>query len=90
MAPPTKMLRMTLKLQIKESNRKDVIDLLILNEKNKVCLRDGKIWRHNVIYRYTAKMWRHKMKNCINNEPRFVEGRLTPHFFRYQLEIRFQ
>ena len=90
MAPPTKMLRMTLKLQIKESNRKDIIDILILNEKNKVCLHDVKIWRHDVIHRYTAKMWRHNIKNCINNEPRFVEGRLTPHFFRYQLEIRFQ
>ena len=33
MAPPTEILRMSLKLQIKESNRKDVIELLILNEK---------------------------------------------------------
>ena len=85
-----KMLRMSLKLQIKEYNRKDVIDPLILNEKDKVCLRDVNIWRHNVIYRNTAKIWRHKTKNCINNEPSLVEGRLTPHFFRHQLEIRFQ
>ena len=90
MAPLTEMLRMSLKLQIKESNRKDVFELLILNEKNKVCLRDVKIWRHDVIYRYMAKMWRHNIKSCINIEPSFVEGRLTPHFFRYQLEIRFQ
>ena len=33
MAPLTEMLRMSLKLQIKESNRKDVFELLILNEK---------------------------------------------------------
>ena len=90
MAPPTKMLRMSLKLQIKESNRKDIIDILILNEKNKVCLPDVKIWRHDVIYRHTAKIWRHKIKSSINNEPSFVKGRLTPYFFRYELEIRFE
>ena len=90
MAPLTEMLRMSLKLQIKESNRKDVFELLILNEKNKVCLRDVKIWRHDVIYRYMAKMWRHNIKSSINIEPSFAEGRLTPHFFRYQLEIRLQ
>ena len=42
--PPTKILRMTLKLQIKESNRKDVIDLLILNEKK----QSLSSWRQNL------------------------------------------
>ena len=85
MAPPTKMLRMTLKLQIRESNRKDVFDPLILNEKTSLSSWRDKIWLHNVIYRYTPEM-----KNWINNVPSFVEGRWTPHFFRYQLDIRFE
>ena len=89
MAPLTKMLRMSLKLQIKESNLKDVLKLLILNEKNKVSLRDVKIWRHDVIYRYTAQMWRHKLESCLTIEPLIVESWLTPHFFHYQMVIRF-
>ena len=80
-APPTEMLRMSLKLQIKESNRKDVFELLILNEKNKVCLRDVKIWRHDVIHRYTAKMWRHKIKKLHKQRTTLRRRSVNPSFF---------
>ena len=67
----------------------NVIKPLILDTKNKIRLCDVKIWRHDVIYRYTAKMWRHKLENCITIEPGLVESWLTPHFFHYPMEKRF-
>ena len=73
--PPIEVLRMSQKLQIKESNRKDVIELLILNEKKRFVLVTSNF---DATTSFTGI--RLKCKKCTKNETHFVEVRLTPFF----------